>query len=163
MELFMAANKSPVMVQVEKIALPIAAQLGLELWDIEFVKEGASWFLRIFIDKEGGISLDDCEAFSHAVDGPLDTADPIEQQYYLEVSSPGIERELRLDRHFKSQLGQMVRIRLIRPSDDGSKELTGKLLSFDGLVITIDNGQGLISVKRSDTAFVRLYNTGEFV
>jgi ribosome maturation factor RimP len=159
----MASNKGTVAAQVEKLAQPIAERLGLELWDVEFVKEGASWFLRIFIDKQGGVSLNDCEAFSHAIDGPLDEADPIEQQYYLEVSSPGIERELRRDRHFESSVGQAVKMRLIRPDENGVRELAGRLVGFDGSLITIDNGEGLISVKRSETAFVRLSDTEDFV
>jgi ribosome maturation factor RimP len=159
----MASNKDSVAAKVEKIAQPIARQLGLELWDVEFVKEGASWFLRIFIDKEGGIGLADCENFSHAIDGPLDEADPIEQHYYLEVSSPGIERELKHGRHFESVMGQSIRIKLIRPADDGARELIGRLIGFQGGVITIDNGEGLISVKQSDTAFARIYDTEDFV
>lgn len=152
----MAANKGSVVAQVEKLAQPIAQSLGLELWDIEYVKEGASWFLRIFIDKEGGVSIDDCEAMSRAIDGPLDDADPVDQQYYLEVSSPGIERELRRDRHFELMTGHEVRIRLIRPDDRGNRELEGELISYEDSVITIDDGEGLISVKRQDAAFVKL-------
>ena len=159
----MASNKVSVVAQVETIAQPIAQQLGLKLWDIEFVKEGASWFLRFFIDKEGGVSLDDCEAFSHAIDGPLDEADPIDQQYYLEVSSPGIERELKRDWHFQSELGKAVHIRLIRPFENGSRELTGNLMSFDGSVIVIETGEGNLPVKQSDTAFVRLADTEDLV
>lgn len=155
----MASNKVPVAAQVESIAQPIAQQLGLKLWDIEFVKEGASWFLRIFIDKEGGVSLNDCENFSHAIDGPLDEADPIEQQYYLEVSSPGIERELKRDWHFQFELGKAIRIRLIRPMENGLRELTGNLVSFDGSVIVIETGEGNLSINQSDTAFVRLADT----
>ena len=87
------------------LAEPLAQQLGLTLWDIRFVKEGASWYLRVFVEKEGGVSVDDCVAMSHALDGPLDETDPIEQNYYLEVSSPGLERELTRDEHFQALLG----------------------------------------------------------
>jgi Uncharacterized protein conserved in bacteria len=159
----MASNKVPIVAQVEKIAQPVAQQLNLQLWDIEYVKEGASWFLRFYIDKEGGVSLDDCEAFSRAVDGPLDEADPIDQQYYLEVSSPGIERELKKDWHFQSQLGKPVRIRLIRPATNGSRELTGNLVSFDGSEIILENDGEKSVVKQSDTAFVRLSDPEDFV
>ena len=82
---------------VWEIAAPVAEQLGLSIWDIRFQKEGVSWYLRIYIDKEGGVGITDCENFSRAVDGPLDEADPIEQSYYLEVSSPGVERQLTRD------------------------------------------------------------------
>ena len=85
------------------IAAPIAEQLGLDIWDIRFVKEGADWFLRIFIDKDGGVTIEDCENMSRAMDAPLDEADPIPQSYCLEVSSPGVERELTRDSHFEAQ------------------------------------------------------------
>ena len=84
------------------IAAPIAEQLGLDIWDIRFVKEGADWFLRIFIDKDGGVTIEDCENMSRAMDAPLDEADPIPQSYCLEVSSPGVERELTRDSHFEA-------------------------------------------------------------
>ena len=90
---------------VWEIAAPVAEQLGLSIWDIRFQKEGVSWYLRIYIDKEGGVGITDCENFSRAVDGPLDEADPIEQSYYLEVSSPGVERQLTRDEHFKKYIG----------------------------------------------------------
>ena len=80
--------------KVAALAKPIAEELGLSLWDVRFVKEGAQYYLRIFIDKEGGVSVDDCERMSRAIDKPLDELDPIEQSYILEVCSPGIEREL---------------------------------------------------------------------
>ena len=155
----MASGKGSVVSQVEKIAQPIADRFGLELWDIEYVKEGASWFLRFFIDKKGGVTIDDCEAFSKAIDGPLDEADPIDRQYYLEVSSPGIERELKKEAHYQATLGQMIKIKFIRPLESGEKELEGRLISYEGGVVTIDCGNGPISFKRSDTAHVRLSDT----
>ena len=158
----MAGKKESVASKVEKLAIPIAQRLGLEIWDIEYVREGASWYLRIFIDKEGGVSIDDCENFSRAIDGPLDEADPIDRQYCLEVSSPGIERELKYDRHFASQMGKAVRVRLIRPGEGGIRELEGRLTGFDGAVITIEGGEGPVSVKKSDTAYVRLSDTEDF-
>ena len=100
---------------VTAIAQPIAERLGLRLWDVRFVKEGADWFLRVFIDKDGGVGIDDCVAMSHALDKPLDEADPIEQSYCLEVSSPGTDRELTRPAHFEACLGERVRARLIRP------------------------------------------------
>lgn len=79
---------------------PIIERLGLSLWDVRFVKEGAEYYLRVFIDSENGITIEDCENVSRAIDEPLDIADPISQSYCLEVSSPGVERELRTDEHF---------------------------------------------------------------
>ncbi len=152
----MASGKGGVVPQVERIAAPIAQQLGLQIWDIEFVKEGASWFLRFYIDKDGGVTIDDCEAFSRAVDGPLDEADPIPQSYYMEVSSPGIERELRRDAHFARYMGSRVRVRLIRPAPDGERELEGELSAYeDGRITLLREGQPF-TVAKNETAFVRL-------
>lgn len=111
---------------------------GVMLWDVRFVKEGASHFLRVFIDKEEGISIDDCTNVSHAIDPILDEADPIECAYYLEVCSPGIERELSRDEHFLSVLGKKIRIRLFK-AVDGKKEFEGTLISAESkLVLDID-------------------------
>ena len=87
-------KKGGVAQRVWDMALPLAQELGLSLWDVQFVKEGADWFLRIFIDKEGGVSIDDCVDMTHAIDPVLDREDPIPQEYLLEVSSPGLERKL---------------------------------------------------------------------
>ncbi len=102
---------------------------GVSLWDVRFVKEGASHYLRIFIDKPEGVTIDDCTNVSHAIDPILDEADPIENAYYLEVCSPGIERELTRDAHFQAALGKNVRIRLYH-AIDGQKEFEGILRSF---------------------------------
>ena len=91
---------------VKSIVEPIAKEMGLEIWDIRFLKEGSQWYLRIFIDKEGGVSIDDCVDLTHAINKPLDEADPIEQAYCLEVSSPGIERELTRPEHFEKFIGE---------------------------------------------------------
>ena len=112
---------------VRAIAKPIAESLGLELWDVRYVKEGADWFLRIFIDKPEGVGIDDCTAMSRAVDGPLDEMDPIQQAYCLEVCSPGINRQLVRPEHFEAFLGAPVRVKLIRPMEDGTKVLSGVL------------------------------------
>ncbi|MDE5605128.1 MAG: ribosome maturation factor RimP, partial [Eubacterium sp.] len=94
--------------RVEEIVAPFAAELSVSLWDITFTKEGTDWYLRIFIDKEGGVSIDDCVDLTHAVTKPLDEADPISQSYMLEVSSPGVERELKKDWHFEKYIGSAV-------------------------------------------------------
>ena len=144
---------------VTKIAQPIAEQLGLILWDVRFVKEGASWYLRIFIDKEGGVTLDDCEAMSRAINDPLDEADPISQAYFLEVSSPGIERELSRPEHFEVMKGRDVSVNLYRPTEDGTKEIIATLIGLDGDSILLTDLDGTeFAINRKDAASVRLYD-----
>jgi ribosome maturation factor RimP len=112
--------------------------LGVSLWDVRFLKEGASWYLRVFIDKENGITIDDCTDVSHAIDPVIDEADPIDKSYYLEVCSCGIERELSRPEHFEKMLGQKVKLKLYK-AQDGVKEFIGNLIGFDGKVkIDID-------------------------
>ena len=109
------AGKGNTVSRVTEIITPYAHQLGLEIWDVRFAKEGTDWYLRIFIDKDGGISIDDCVDLTNAITKPLDEADPISQSYTLEVSSPGVERELTADAHFEKYIGSNVMVRLIRP------------------------------------------------
>lgn len=104
---------------------------NVSLWDVRFVKEGASYYLRVFIDKEGGINIDDCTNVSHAIDPVIDEADPIDQSYYLEVCSPGLEREITRPEHFEWAEGKEIRIKLYKALD-GSKEIIGTLLEYDG-------------------------------
>lgn len=145
---------------VWELAEPIAHELGLELWDIRFEKEGADWFLRIFIDREGGVSIDDCVDMSHAVDKPLDDADPIEQSYCLEVCSPGVERELRRDEHFLKCIGQKVMVKLIRPVD-GKREFKGTLETYDAgsFELRMQDGTGLM-INKKETSYVKLDDFG---
>ncbi len=145
---------------VWQIAEPIARTLGLELWDVRFEKEGADWFLRIFIDKEGGVSIDDCVEMSHAIDKPLDEADPIEQSYCLEVSSPGIERDLKREAHFEKSIGEKIMVKLIRPVD-GQREFKGILESYDNgsfELVTVDGTKLMINKK--ETSYVKLDDFG---
>lgn len=121
-------KKGNVAQRVWELAEPLAKDLGLSLWDVQFVKEGADWFLRLFIDKEGGVTIDDCVDMTHAVNPVLDRKDPISQEYLLEVSSPGLERKLTRPEHFARYLGKPVRARLIRPLETGERELCGILL-----------------------------------
>ena len=142
---------------VWKLAAPIAAGLGLSVWDVRFLKEGADWFLRIFIDKEGGVGIDDCEAMSRAVNGPLDELDPIEQSYCLEVSSPGIDRELVREEHFTAFLGAVVRVKMIRPMEDGRRELTAVLKGYSENTMLLQTEEGVtISLPAKDASSVRL-------
>ena len=128
---------------------------GVMLWDVAFLKEGASHYLRIFIDKEGGVNIDDCVNVSHAVDPIIDEADPISESYCLEVCSPGLERELTRPEHFEKMKGNKVKIRLFRPID-GKKELSGILngLRNGGILLSTDDGE--IKIKKADAAKVKL-------
>lgn len=141
---------------VWKIAEPLAQALGLTLWDVRFVKEGATWYLRIFIDKPGGIEITDCENMSRAMDQPLDDADIIQQSYHLQVSSPGVERDLRREEHFALCLGQDVMLRLIRPLD-GRRDFSGKLVGHPQgqIIILLENGEEM-TVQRKDVSYIRL-------
>lgn len=123
---------------------------GVTLWDVRFVKEGASHYLRVFIDKPEGISIDDCTNVSHAIDPILDEADPIDCAYYLEVCSPGIDRELSKDMHFESALGKKVKIRLFK-AVDGKKEFEGILKSFENGIVLEQDGNSL-TFERSAVA-----------
>ncbi len=112
---------------------------GVDLWDVRFVKEGASHYLRIFIDKADGVSINDCTDVSHAVDPLLDEEDPIDKAYYLEVCSPGIERELTRPEHYSKSIGKKIAVKLFK-AIDGVKEFNGILQSFDGnLTLETDN------------------------
>ena len=145
---------------VWQLAEPIAASLGLKLWDVRFEKEGANWYLRVFIDKDGGVSIDDCVDMSHALDLPLDEADPIEQSYCLEVSSPGLERDLRRDSHFASCIGQKIKVKLIRPLE-GQREFSGVLEAYDNgsVHLALADGSGLV-INKKETSYIKLDDFG---
>ena len=145
---------------VWEIAEPIANGLGYELWDVRFEKEGADWFLRIFIDKEDGISINDCVDMSHAIDKPLDEADPIEQSYCLEVSSPGIERDLKRDSHFEKCEGQKIMVKLIRPVD-GEREFKGILGKYENGIfeLRLEDGR-MLMINKKETSYVKLDDFG---
>lgn len=126
----MANNQKGVAQVVKALAQPLADEFGYILWDVEFVREGSQRILRITIDSEEGITVDDCEKMHRAIDPVLDEADPIEEAYFLEVSSPGIERELRTDEHIAYCVGADVEVRLYAPRD-GSKVYRGELLPIN--------------------------------
>ena len=114
--------------------------IGISIWDVRLVKEGASWYLRIYIDKPGGVTIDDCTEVSHLIDPILDEADPIDMTYYLEVCSPGIDRELKTEEHFKAFIGSKITVTLYK-AVNGSKTVTGVLEDFDnGPVIKTESG-----------------------
>ena len=143
---------------VEEIARPIADELGLRIWDVRYLKEGSQWFLRVFIDKDGGVDINDCERMSRALDEPLDQADPIDGEYILEVSSPGIERELVKPEHFAAFIGADIMVKMIRPIDGIGKEFKGVLTAFeDGEVTVTDHsGENTVTINKKDAAYIKL-------
>lgn len=126
---------------VTAMARPVVEAHGCELWDVEYVREAGTWFLRVYIDKEGGVGIDDCEAVSRALDPLLDEADPIPDSYNFEVSSAGVERELKRPSDFQRFLGSYVSVKLYRTAD-GSKEHLGYLRAFAGGDVTIETKSG---------------------
>lgn len=123
---------------VRDAILPTVTELGYRIWDILYSKIGADYHLEITIDSDNGINIDDCEKVHRAIDPILDEVDPIENFYYLEVSSPGVERELRTDEHISLSIGQKVEAKLF-VQKDGKKSFTGILKEFDGNSLTIDS------------------------
>ena len=143
--------------KIYDIVKPITDELEYFLWDISFVKEGAVWYLRVFIDRDEGISIQDCETVTAPVSDMLDREDPISQSYILEVGSAGLERELVREEHFEACIGDVVQIRLIR-AVDGEKDIIGTLLSAGRDEITVSDDDG--NEKKymlSDIAHVKLY------
>lgn len=140
---------------LEKLIKPIVVELGYELYYLEFVKEGGDNYLRIYIENSNGISLDDCEKVSRAVSTMLDTQDPIEQSYYLEVSSPGIDRILYNDEHLKRYTGSKV-VAKLNSLFMGNKKIEGKLLDFDEKELRIQKDEEKISVPREIISCVNL-------
>jgi ribosome maturation factor RimP len=122
---------------VEGLAAPIIQDLGLELVDIEYVKEGKSWFLRVYIDKERGVDIEDCGVVSERLSEKLDQIDPIPHNYFLEVSSPGAERPLKKTKDFEKAVGKNVFVKTYEPID-GEKSFEGALLKFDGETLEIE-------------------------
>lgn len=150
------AGKGNTVAKVAEIVAPYAEELGLDIWDIRFVKEGIDWYLRIFIDKDGGVSIDDCVDLTHAITKPLDDADPISQSYLLEVSSPGVERELITDSHFEKYIGAAVMMRLIRPIDK-VRDFGGILKNYENGLITVELADGEeLTVNKKETSYVKL-------
>jgi len=121
---------------VAALAKPIVEGLGFELVDVEYVREGSNWYLRVYIDKEGGITLDDCEAVNGPLGDKLDEVDPIPQSYIFEVSSPGVERPFKTDRDYEKAIGHRVKVKFFK-AVDGRKTIEGVLEAFDGKSITV--------------------------
>jgi len=141
--------------QVWELAEPLAREQGVELWDVEYVKEAGQWFLRVYIDKDGGIGIDDCEAFSRTLDPILDEKDPIPGSYVFEVSSAGAERELKRPSDFKKFIGSSVEVRLYK-AEDGRKVFNGTLTGYADGCVTVSIGGTDRSFEKSSVASVHL-------
>ncbi len=140
----------------EEILLPIMEEYGFELVDVEYVKEGSNWYLRAYIDKPGGINIDDCETVSRRLSDILDEKDYIDEAYILEVSSPGLGRPLKKEKDFKRSLGEEVEVRTYRMIDR-QKEFTGILRGYDEKTVTIElKGGTARTFEKSDIALIRL-------
>lgn len=149
---------------VHGLAEPIAHEKGLQIWDVRFEKEGASWYLRVFIDKDSGVTIDDCEALSRPLSDLLDEKDPIKQGYFLEVGSAGIERELLRQSHFEASCGKLVTVKMIRPIE-GVKDFIAELSGFDKekvmLSFPVNTGgddRGTKEIHLADIAHIKLYD-----
>ncbi len=148
-------SKKSIIQTVTELATPLAEQLGYILWDIEYVKEGGKQVLRFTIDKEGGVGIEDCERFHRAFDVLIDEADPIEDSYTLEVSSPGIERELKYNWHFNACIGQTVQIKLYKPVDN-QKVFVGVLKDYGDNIVIDCNGKDTV-FPCTDVAKANIY------
>ena len=149
--------------RIYELVHPIAEELGLIIWDVRFEKEGAVWYLRVLLDHaERSVNITDCENVTRPLNKLLDELDPIPQSYTLEVGSAGLERELIRETHFDACEGSRVRVRLIRPAEDGSKEYAGTLLSADKESVTLDTGSGEpLQVPLAGVAHVKLADFDE--
>lgn len=141
---------------VAQLSLPAVEAAGCSLWDVEYVKEAGVWYLRLYIDKPGGVSINDCEAVSRPVSDLLDQVDPIEGSYTFEVSSAGADRVLRKPEHFAAYLGSEVEVKLYR-AREGRKELVGTLAAFEDGRVTLQTPGGELTLEKQDIAQVRLY------
>lgn len=139
-----------------ELAQPFVEAAGCTLWDVEYVREAGTWFLRVYIDAPEGVDINQCEAVSRPLSDALDEADPIEGSYVLEVGSAGAGRTLRKPEHFAAYMGEKVDVRLYRPRD-GKKELTGALKGFEKGDVTVTVGDSDITFGKQEIALVRLH------
>ena len=159
------SKKDDIEKKTEALLTPIAEKCGVSIYDVEYVKEAGEWYLRAYIDKEGGVNIDDCVDLTHAVSKPLDDADPISQNYMLEISSPGVERELKRDEHFAKYIGSPVMVRTIRPVD-GTRDFCGTLTKYENKQLSVELQDGsVMTFDKKDTNFVKLddFDINDFV
>ena len=142
--------------QVAQFAEPVVQAHGCTLWDVEYVREGGEWFLRLYIDKDGGVDISDCEAISRAVDPILDEKDPVPDSYNFEVCSAGLERVLKRPGDFEQFLGSTVLVRLYKPVD-GRKEVVGTLTGYEDGAVTVTVNDRPVRFEKNEVALVRLY------
>ncbi len=149
-------KKADIESRTEELVMPIIESGGYQLWDTEYVKEGSDYYLRVYADKEGGITIDDCVLISRALEAKLDQEDFIDEAYILEVSSPGLTRKLKKDRDFERSIGRKVLVKLYK-AENGGKEFTGILKSFDkeNVIITADEAAD-INFTRDNISTIRL-------
>ena len=140
---------------VAKLALPVVEAAGCSLWDVEYVREGSERFLRVYIDKEGGVNITDCETVARAMDPILDEADPIAESYHFEVCSAGLERALKRPSDFERFMGSAILVKLYRPRN-GLKEIPGVLRGYEEGKVTVEAGKETITFEKSEVALVRL-------
>ena len=142
--------------KIAEIARPVVEEEGCSLWDVEYVREAGTWYLRVFIDRDGGVSIDDCERVSRRLDPILDEEDPIPDSYVFEVGSAGADRELKRPRDFEQFMGSEVEVKLYRPVD-GSKHYTGTLSGYEDGTVTLTVGEKTLRFPKEQVAQVRLY------
>lgn len=141
--------------KTEELLQPIAEKNGVSIYDVEYVKEGSDWYLRAYIDKEGGVGINDCEAVSRALSEALDQEDFVEDAYILEVSSPGLGRTLKKDKHLQKSLGEEVELKTYKPIDK-CKEFTGILKAYDQDTVTLEMDGADRTFAKTDIALIRL-------
>ena len=139
-----------------QFAEPVVQAHGCTLWDVEYVREGGEWFLRLYIDKDGGVDISDCEAISRALDPILDEKDPVPDSYNFEVCSAGLERVLKRPGDFEQFLGSTVLVRLYKPVD-GRKEVVGTLTGYEDGAVTVTVNDSPVRFEKNEVALVRLY------
>ena len=141
---------------VEQLARPVVEEEGCELWSVEYVREAGTWYLRVFIDKDGGVSINDCENISGRLDPMLDEADPIQTSYVFEVGSAGAERELKRPSDFDKFIGSEVEVRLYQPIE-GKKAFVGALIAYDDGKVSIKCGKSELAFEKAQVAQVKLH------
>ncbi len=141
--------------KVEELAAPIIKEAGCELVDIEYIKEGPNWYLRVYVDKNGGVTVDDCQRISEILSELLDRVDPIDHSYVLEVSSPGVDRPLKTQRDYEHFTGREIDVKLYSPMN-GKKKYSGILIGLRDGIVTLDTSMGKLHFNKEKIASARL-------